>query len=154
MTMQTTMNSPITAQCRCGAVRFTSQRPPILQRYCHCTNCQESTGRPFARTALFKAQHSAVSGPLAVRAYNRTTWESCADCGSLMFDRSAGFPALIGVVAERISAPFVFEPAGHDWTSSTQSNVTILDDARRYAETVAPELPNNVLQETCEHARA
>jgi hypothetical protein len=133
------MNSPITANCRCAAVQFKSQRPPILQVFCHCKNCQESTGSPFVRIAFFEAKHSEVAGSLVGRAFkaesgNGTTRESCANCGSLMFDRSDGFPALIGVMAARISEPFVFEPACHVWTKSRQPYVTIPDDARQYAE--------------------
>ena len=137
------MNSPIIANCSCGAVQFESERPPVLKLFCHCKDCQESTGAPFARTAFYKAKHSEIYGPLTVRAFkaqsgNRTTRESCANCGSLMFDRSQGFPALIGVMAERISVPFVFEPACHVWTKSKQSHVTIPDDARQYAENLTP----------------
>ena len=137
------MNSRVTASCRCGAVRFASQNPPILQLFCHCKDCQESTGGPFAKTAFFKATQCAVSGSVAVRAFkaesgSRTTRESCTSCGTLMFDRSDGFPALIGVVADRISAPFVFEPTCHVWTRSKQPDVTIPDNARQYAENVTP----------------
>jgi hypothetical protein len=56
-----------------------------------------------------------------------------------MFDRSDGFPALIGVMAARISVPFVFEPQCHAWTKSRQSYVTIPDDARQYAENFTPQ---------------
>lgn len=135
------MNSQITASCRCGAVQFKSQRPPVLQLLCHCTHCQTSTAGPFAKTAFFTAEHAEVSGALVVRAFkaksgNRTTRESCANCGFLMFDRSEGSPALIGVMAKRISGPFVFEPECHVWTQSKQPCVTIPDDARQYAENV------------------
>jgi hypothetical protein len=137
------MNSQITANCRCGAVQFRSQSSPVLQLFCHCKNCQESAGSPFVRIAFFKAKQSEVCGPLAVRAFeaesgNRTTREWCANCGSLMFDRSEGFPALIGVVAKRISVPFVFEPTCHVWTKSKQSYVTIPGDARQYTENATP----------------
>jgi hypothetical protein len=142
------MNRQITARCRCGAVQFTSQRPPILQLSCHCKDCQESTRGPAATTAFFKAKYSAVSGPLAARAFNRTTRESCADCGSLMFDRSGGFPALIGVIAERISLPFVFQPECPVETRSQRPDAAISDDACEEAENVTPEAANNVLEAT------
>ena len=137
------MNSRVTASCRCGAVRFKSQNPPILQLFCHCKDCQESTGDPFAKTAFFKATQYAVSGFVTVRAFkvesgNRTTRESCTSCGSLMFDRSDGFPTLIGKVADRISAPFVSEPTCHVWTRTKQPGVTIPDNARQYTENVTP----------------
>lgn len=135
------MNSQITASCQCGAVQFQSAAHPIMQLFCHCKDCQESTGSPFAKTAFFKSRHCEISGSLSVREFkaesgNRTTRESCASCGSVMFDRSEGFPSLIGVMAERISAPFVFEPGCHVWTRSKQPHVEIPDNARPYPENI------------------
>ena len=137
------MNNEITATCQCGAVRFRSQHQPVLQLFCHCKDCQVSTSGAFAKTAFFKLKYTEVSGRLAVRTFkavsgNKTTRESCANCGSLMFDRSEGFASLIGVMAERINEAFVFEPACHVWTKSKQSHVTIPDDVKQYVENITP----------------
>ena len=35
-----------------------------------------------------------------------------------MFDRTQGFPQIIGVVAERIGPPFTFQPRCHVWLES------------------------------------
>ena len=135
------MNNQLSASCQCGAVQFQSSTNPILQLVCHCNDCREATGSPFAKTVFFKSKHCESSGPLSVREFKaesgkRTTRESCASCGSVMFDRSEGFPSLVGVMAERINAPFVFEPVCHVWTRSKQPQIDIPDNVRQYPENI------------------
>lgn len=135
------MTSKITGFCRCGAVQFQSVSHPILQLFCHCKDCQESTGSPYAKIAFFKSKQSEISGRLSVCTFtaesgNKTSRESCANCGSLMFDKSEGFPSLVGIMAERIVAPFIFEPLCHVWTRSKQPQIEIPIDIRQYVENI------------------
>jgi len=132
----------ITARCGCGAVRFTSEAGPVAQVVCHCTDCQEATGAACARIAFFKQKASRVTGDVTVRGFTagsgkRTARESCTRCGTLMFDRSDGFPALVGVMAERLDAPFRFEPACHVWTRSKRPDVVISDGLPQHAENLS-----------------
>ena len=32
--------------CHCGAVRYTCNKEPELTFYCHCKDCQKTTGSP------------------------------------------------------------------------------------------------------------
>ena len=47
-----------------------------------------------------------------------TSRESCASCNQLMFDRTQGFPQIIGVVADRIEPPYSFQARCHVWLES------------------------------------
>ncbi len=131
------MITEIHATCGCGAVRFRSATAPVVQMMCHCKDCQTATGKHHAKAAFFRTRHCDVSGDLRELAFtaksgSRTTREACAACGTLMFDRSEGFASLIGVMAERIASPFVFEPACHVWIDSRHPDDAIDDALPRY----------------------
>jgi hypothetical protein len=114
-------------------VKFRSEKSPLLQLVCHCTDCQTALGEAHANAAFFEATSCEVSGELTKRAFtassgSATTRESCAACGAVMFDRSEGFPTLLGVMAERIAPPFTFAPACHVWTRSRAADAVLPDD--------------------------
>ncbi|MFK7977405.1 MAG: GFA family protein [Halioglobus sp.] len=56
---------------------------------------------------------------------NTTVREFCSRGGSVMFDRSDGFPTLIGVMTQRISEPFEVKPTHHVWVKSKLPHVSI-----------------------------
>ena len=133
------MNTDTTASCTCGSVRFRSEARPVAQFFCHCADCRQATGGKFARVAFFRTGRSEISGrttqaEFTARSGSRTTRESCAACGSLLFDRSEGFPMLIGVMAERIAAPFVFEPLCHVWAAGVDPSDLPDTELPRYDE--------------------
>ena len=133
------MSDAIAGTCACGAVQFTSQAEPLIQLFCHCRDCQQATGAAFARTAFFRLKASHITGALTARPFvaasgSKTTREACAACGTLMFDRSERFPALVGVMAERLSRPFVFRPSCHVWVRSQREDTVISDGLPQHAE--------------------
>ncbi len=133
------MSDTYTAACECGAVQFRSERPPVVQFVCHCSDCREALGRPFAQTAFFEVDHVTISGDVVameftVESGKWTSRERCPQCTSVIFDRAEGFPTLVGVMAERLAAPYAFEPACHVWTKSKASGVVIPDGMKCYEE--------------------
>lgn len=125
--------------CSCGAVHFVSDAEPVMQVICHCTDCREATGNDYSVTAFFRRSSCRVGGPLVGMSFiaasgNRTVREACTDCGTMVFDRSEGFPELIGVFAERLAPPFIAEPACHMWTASRLPIVDVRPDLPEYAE--------------------
>jgi len=124
------LDTPFTATCSCGAFGFRSPVRPVLQLVCHCTDCRDAAGTPSTSLVFFKAESSEVSGATRTRHYtadtgNATTRDLCAACGEMLFDRTAGFPHLLGVVAERMQPPFAFEPRFHVWTQSKLPGVEV-----------------------------
>lgn len=117
------MTPTFTATCRCGSVQLSSTRAPILQLTCHCQQCRSASKTPFTNFAFFKRAEASVTGDTASQDFTadsgtRTFRDSCRSCGELMFDRTEGFPQIIGVVAERIQPPFTFQPRCHVWLDS------------------------------------
>ncbi|PCI85952.1 MAG: hypothetical protein COB24_11445 [Hyphomicrobiales bacterium] len=54
-------------------------------------------------------------------------------CGQAMFDKSAGFPRMLGVVA----APFVAEPQMHGWTKSKLPHIKIPQNIKQYEKGIS-----------------
>lgn len=121
--MSQTPESPTTARCRCGALRFDSLSAPILQLVCHCAHCREVSGRPFTRFSFFKLRDTQTHGAIRTVEFTadsgaRTVRESCAACGEMLIDRTGSFPKVVGVVHECIDPPLPFEPMHHVWVDS------------------------------------
>lgn len=111
--------------------------PPVLQLVCHCTDCRAVAATPFSNFAFFRARDTLVNGPVTKHEFvadsgHATVRECCAQCGDMLIDRTAGFPKVVGVVAERIEGPFSFTPMHHVWTDSKRPEVEIPPSATAY----------------------
>ena len=131
------MSQTWSARCRCGALRAQLASPPVLQLVCHCTDCRAVAGTPFSSFVFFRARDAAVTGEAVRREFvadsgHATVRECCAQCGDMVVDRTAGFPKVIGIVAERIEPPFAFVPNHHVWTDSKLPQVQIPPGAAAY----------------------
>lgn len=120
------MRSSITAACSCGQVTFTSTAPPVVQFLCHCADCRAATGTPYTGTAIFNVDASEQSGQVTRQRFTAgsgaTTYrDACSACGTVIFDISEQYPELVGVLANCITAPFVFQPAHHIWLQSREA---------------------------------
>ncbi len=132
-----TVTTPHTAACSCGAFTFRSSGRPLLQLVCHCTQCREVAGTPSTALVFFKAETCETSGATRTHRFtadsgHATTRETCAACGEMVLDRTEGFPHLLGVVAERLRAPFSFEPRCHVWTRNKLPEAEIPAGMRAY----------------------
>lgn len=129
----------IQAHCRCGAFRFESASPAILQLVCHCHQCREVSGRPFSSFSFFKVRDTQTQGEHRTVAFtsgagHRTVREVCAACGDMLIDRTEGFPKVVGVVHECLDPAAPFQPLHHVWTSSKLPEVQVPEGVTAYAE--------------------
>lgn len=136
------MPKTITAQCKCGSFQFASPREPILQLTCHCGQCREVSKAPFTNFAFFKLADAQMTGPTTVHRFtadsgNKTLRETCASCGEMLLDRTEGFPKIVGIVAERIQAPYVFEARCHVWVESKCAETVVPTGAKAFARDMA-----------------
>lgn len=120
----------IEQSCKCGSVEVTFRGKPVIELCCHCEDCRASTGKPFANLAFFKIETLKIDGRVSAVEYiadsgNKTRRESCKGCGATLFDRSAGFPTLVGLMVDSIDYPFDFTPSCHVWTSRKLDEVKI-----------------------------
>ncbi|MDA5398303.1 GFA family protein [Hoeflea prorocentri] len=123
-------------------MKFRSDAEPVLQAVCHCADCRNATGNDYSETVFFAAKATEVAGELRANRYfaasgAQTVREFCSVCGTPMFDKSDGFPQLIGVFAQTISEPFRFVPDCHMWTKGKLAHVQISDDLRTYEEGIS-----------------
>lgn len=117
------MGEKIVAECACGQVRFQASQAPVLQLCCHCTDCRDATGDDFSLLAFFTTSVTVVAGQTSARIYvagsgSETERLACAECGTVMFDKSARFPDLIGVFSRQIEPPFAAVATQHMWVES------------------------------------
>lgn len=118
------------ASCQCAKVKFESSLEPVVHLSCHCTDCRLATGSDWSNIAFFLEKSVQISGEVNSEHFRAdsgsdTMRDSCAICRTVMFDRSAGFAALIGVFSAQIETPSVDVPRLHVWTSSKLSSVEI-----------------------------
>jgi hypothetical protein len=136
------MRSEIFANCECGALSFKSSEQPVLQICCHCSDCRDATQSDFSTIAFFKSKRGQVDGNIHSKFYVAesgctTQREACSACGSMMFDKSAGFPGLIGVFSDYIQAPFKATVNSHVWVKSKTENTVISQEEITYEEGLA-----------------
>ena len=132
------MVTPVVATCTCGSFRFTSENHPIVQLTCHCSQCRQVSKAPSSNFAFFKAAESTIEGKTVVHNFTaasgtKTVRETCATCSEMLLDRTEGFPQIIGVVADRLQPPYVFQAHCHVWVESKSPSVTVPEGVRAFA---------------------
>jgi hypothetical protein len=115
------------AQCSCGAITLSLAQPSRLVVACHCIDCQRRTGAPFGVGAFYAIDAVTISGSSkefarAGMSGGKVRSYFCPDCGSTVYWKSDGLPALIGVAVGTIADPnypapvrSVFEQSKHAW---------------------------------------
>lgn len=124
------MTQNYVGSCQCGNVQVKCTAAPVVHLCCHCGDCRQATGAPASNIAFFLKKSVELSGEVSSDHFsavsgNDTMREKCVNCGTMMFDKSAGFSALIGVFSAQIETPNLDAPSLHVWTSSKLSNVEI-----------------------------
>jgi hypothetical protein len=119
------MKLPITGGCLCGKVRYEISAKPISTANCHCRTCQKMSGSPYIAILLVPASAFTVTGDykefITVAASgNRMHRSFCPECGSLLFVRNSGFPAIRPVAATSLDDPGIFKPEKDMWVSDAQ----------------------------------
>lgn len=135
------MDDAIVAKCPCKALKFSSPAAPIAQLTCHCEDCRSATGDLQTATAFFRTKDTVIDGDVVQQSFlggsgRKTMRQSCAHCGSVLFDTSENFPSLIGVLIQHIRAPFVAKPSARMWVRSKVPSVEISDGLPQFAEGV------------------
>ncbi|WP_026940799.1 GFA family protein [Hellea balneolensis] len=120
----------LTGNCLCGAVRFEADGDIAMQGNCHCTDCQQVSGSPFATLVFMESDNVEVTGELksfshTVDSGNQLTKEFCTHCGSQMFAK--GRPGMIGLRAGSINEKEHIQPQFNVYAGS-KLPCTLMDD--------------------------
>lgn len=120
--------------CLCGDVRLRLDGTPDIAFYCHCDDCQATSGAAYVSVALFPASALTVlQGTLATWKLRVLPRHRCAACGTAMFAEVTAFDQ-IGVNALRLP-PEVSKPAFH--LQCRYAVNPVVDDLPHYADAPA-----------------
>ncbi|PCI81403.1 MAG: hypothetical protein COB20_01790 [SAR86 cluster bacterium] len=127
----------VVASCQCGQLKFEAESEPVLELICHCPDCQDALQADFANIAFFKLGESLVKGELAEKIYlaesgNETCRQYCVHCETVMFDRSEGFPNLLGVMVSQLYPPFESRAMCHVFVRDKKAGVEIPEGMKQY----------------------
>jgi len=121
----------LTGNCLCGAVSFEADGEPAFQANCHCKDCRQMSGSPFATLVFMQSSDVQVSGE--VKAFNHAadsgnilTKEFCPNCGSQMFGKSASREGMMALRWGSINEQEHVQPQVNVFAGS-KMDCTILD---------------------------
>ena len=118
--------------CHCGAVRYTGSKAPELTFYCHCHDCQRTSGSPFSMELMVERDSVYVVGETGTYVVkgdsgSPVTRYFCLACGSGVYlDCDADPDYLFLKVGSLDDASWV-TPQMHIFTSAKQPWVEISD---------------------------
>jgi hypothetical protein len=119
------MNIPFSGGCACGSIRYTGAKAPVAMINCHCSDCQLSSGAPFASGIVVMTADleitgtpksyvvSASSGSLVTRGF-------CSDCGTPLFTLSDAKPQFTSIRFPSLDDTSHFKPMLDIYTASAQ----------------------------------
>jgi len=121
----------LTGNCLCGQVSFQAEGDIAMQGNCHCTDCQQVSGSPFATLVFMDNDCVKVTGEMksfehTVDSGNKLTKEFCSNCGSQMFTSNAARPNMLGMRAGSINEKEHIKPQFNVYASS-KLECTVLD---------------------------
>ena len=137
------MSNQYQGGCHCGATRYNFTKPPELTFFCHCNDCQRTTGSPFAMELMIDVSSFSVDGPL--KSYvvvgdsgkPVTRWH-CDQCGSGIYLDCEMDPDYVFVKVGSLDDAAWVEPQMHIYTVAKQPWIQINDDLPCY-EKLPPE---------------
>lgn len=123
--------------CHCGAVRYTCTKEPEFTFYCHCNDCQRTTGSPFSMELMIDELSFKIDG--FVQSYVVTgdsgkpvTRWFCSDCGSGIHLECEANPGYIFLKVGTLDDASWVTPQMHIFTAAKQPWIQIDDGLPQY----------------------
>jgi hypothetical protein len=119
--------------CHCRAVRYRVTAPADEAGYCHCRDCQLTSGAPVLAWATFPIDAFAIiaAAPANYRSSAQGTRQFCGGCGCQLFFRDANEPEWVSINTATLDHPGEVPPNHHIYTRSRISWFEIADDLPR-----------------------
>ncbi|PNU02708.1 GFA family protein [Novosphingobium guangzhouense] len=124
--------------CQCGAVRYCVEGEPQHVSFCHCTDCQKSSGAPTVAWAAFAADDFVVTAGQAssYSSNGDAIRHFCPTCGSgLYYINEAVLPGLVDIQVATLDTPDALQPQAHIQTAERigwMAQATGLPEFERY----------------------
>lgn len=84
---------PLSGSCRCGSVKISATKPPLITSACHCKGCQKMSSSAYSLTMIIPADGFEVTmGEPAIGGLHGADIHHyfCAHCMTWMFTRPEG----------------------------------------------------------------
>ncbi len=126
------MNKEFEGGCHCGAVRYTCTKGPEYTFYCHCYDCQRTTGAPYSMELMLDRDSIEFRGPMESYVVTGDSGKPvnrwfCGTCGSgLYLDGDADPDSIFLKVGSLDDASWVV-PQMHIYTVAKQPWIQISD---------------------------
>ena len=136
------MHHPVSGGCACGAIRYASPRAPLAMLNCHCSDCQLSSGAPFASGIVVMTADLEITGAPkhhAVRAGSggMTTRGFCGECGTPLFTQSDAHAQFTSIRFPTLDDASGFKPMLDIHTASAQQWVCLDPAIPHFAQSPA-----------------
>ncbi len=120
------MASSFSGGCACGAIRYESAVEPVMMLNCHCRDCQQSSGGPFASFVVIpKEAFKLVKGELRFYGSSsemggKTRRGFCSECGSPIQGTPDAVPHIVAIRVGSLDDSSWFSPQLDVWVSDAQ----------------------------------
>ena len=104
-----------TGSCLCGSVKYKSNSDPLVIQNCHCDQCRKATGSVYLTNLFIKEENFEISGEVNSYTHlsdagNNMTKYFCPKCGSQVFGKNSGRPAIITIRAGTVNEKDIIKP--------------------------------------------
>ncbi len=136
------MSSVRTGGCHCGSVAYSVSADPELTFFCHCSDCQKTTGSPFSVELMLPEDGFDCEGDLTTYTVKGDSGgdvhrHHCAKCGSGIYLECASDPGFVFLKAGTLDDAASVSPEMHIFTSARQPWLKI-DDGLPQFEKMPP----------------
>lgn len=120
--------------CHCGHIRYALSAKPFAADFCHCRDCQQSTGAPVGAWMDFHAHEVSwlKATPTEYASSANVRRGFCPHCGSTLSYRSIEYPDYLTLSITSLDDPDEVRPTYHIYTERQLAWLPIMDACPRY----------------------
>ncbi len=116
------MDHSISGGCLCGQIRYNVLEKDLAGTYCHCTDCQKTTGSafifvfPMEPDKFILTNGTPNSHSRTADSGNKVTNNFCSSCGTTVFFGNIESPNYIWVQSGTLDKPEIVKAEQQIWT--------------------------------------
>ncbi len=116
------MDKTISGSCLCGKIRYNVLGKDLEGTYCHCTDCQKTTGSafifvfPIEPTKFVLTNGNLNSHTRTADSGNKVTNNFCPSCGTTVFFGNIESSILIWIQSGTLDEPEIVKATQQIWT--------------------------------------
>ena len=131
------MAAPYEGGCHCGGVRYSFSDKPDLTFYCHCSDCQKTTGSPFSVELMVSSKSFHAEGKMSTYSVKGDSGSPvhrwfCPQCGSGVYLEGEADPGYVFIKVGTLDDASWVEPGMHIYSSAKQPWIDVNDELPRY----------------------